>query len=116
MYNDCYGGFGFSKLALDEYNKNTIFESDGYNIDRNDPIMINICKTLGSLVNTKYSCIKIKKIPIIYQHYCKIKEYDGKEIVVIDYKKYKLDCIKDIIDNEDDENSKIIKIKEILKN
>lgn len=116
MYNDCYGGFRFSKLALDEYNKNCIFESNGFDIDRNDPIMIGLCKQLGPAVNGPHTKIKIQMIPKIYQHYYDIDEYDGKETIVIDYTTYKLDTIKNIMTLEISNEEKLKRIDKILNN
>jgi hypothetical protein len=113
MYNDQYGGFRFSELAINEYKKKSIFEySDS--IDRTDPIMINICKNLGCESNSIHSNIKIKEIPTIYKNYYSIKEYDGKEHIKIDYQRYQLDCIKNIINADYTNDEKIAKIKTVL--
>jgi hypothetical protein len=113
MYNDRYGGFRFSELAINEYKKKSIFENC-YSIDRTDPIMINICKELGGQVDSRHSSIKIKEIPIIYKNYYTIVEYDGKEHIEIDYQKYKLDQINEIINDNYTDNMKIEKIKALL--
>lgn len=116
MYNDCYGGLRFSKLALEEYNKNCIFESTTYDIDRNDPIMVGICKQLGTGVNGPHSKIKIYLLPIIYQQYYDIDNYDGKETIVIDYTTYKLDTIKNTMTLSISNEEKLKRINDILYN
>ena len=119
MYNVEYGGYSFSKKALDEYNDikssadpNHITEKYGFNIDRTDPVMISIVKKLGNEANNSFhSDIVIEEIPLIYKNYYEIKEYDGLEEIIIKKNKYKVDMIRKIMNSG---NEKLIEIQKIL--
>ena len=99
MYNTCYGGFSFSRAAKDEYRKKCPEkeEDDCWDIDRHDPVMVQIVKELGTRANGLCSEIQLKKIPLEYLHHYKIREYDGLERVVIDHNAYKVDKAKAIL-------------------
>lgn len=91
MYNDAYGGFGFSEKALKMYCEKKRIEYDSNNkwftikmsdkIDRHDIDMLEIVKELGSEANGSHCKIKIEKIPAKYKETYKISEYDGLETV-----------------------------------
>jgi hypothetical protein len=106
LYNDCYGGWSLSDKAKELYKirKLNIDNSNKlpYLTRRSDPILIQIFDELGNEFDGKYSRTNVDKIDKKYEYYYDIEEYDGKENVIIDYKKYELDKIKN-------------KIKEILK-
>ena len=122
LYNGCHGGWKISENAIELYklrNKNYNFiglHSD--DICRSDPIIIQIYKELGDECNTKYSKIKIKKIPKKYEEYYYISEYDGLECIKINYNEYKLDSIynkiTEILQNTNNNNIKIIEIEEFI--
>jgi hypothetical protein len=108
LYNMSYGGFDLSEKAEKLYNKEL------YDYERRyDPDLIKIYKKLGSEINGEFSSIIAKKIPKIYRDYIIIDEYDGMESVTINYDKYNLDTIKNIIENDENNDEKIKKIKQI---
>jgi hypothetical protein len=102
MYNAKYGGFSFSDAAKELYYERSKKDRDKFSIwevDRTDPVMVEIVKELGSRVNSTFSNIELKAIPAKYKTCYYISEYDGIECVGINHKKYKLDCIKKVIDS-----------------
>jgi len=133
LYNTCYGGFSLSKKAADLYNErmialNTINgntngktdykkmgQYDFYSYDRHDPLLVEVYNELGNEFNSSYSKVKIVKIPNKYQNHYIINEYDGLENVDIDFHKYKVDTIKEILNNINiDNDEKINKIQSII--
>lgn len=122
MINECYGEFRFSNLALDKYYTIKYAADPQYvlnnEIDREDVIMINICKTMGKSANARCSNIVIKSIPSIYKKHYSIDEEGGWETIIINYNKAKLDAIQNIINNSldtIDAIDQLNKIKNILK-
>jgi hypothetical protein len=66
----------------DEYeklSKGNDISWDDYNLRRDDPILIKTIKLLGNKADSKYSKLKIVKIPIDIEW--NIEEYDGSEWV-----------------------------------
>jgi hypothetical protein len=57
---------------------------------KSDPIIIQIYKELDDEFNTKYSKVKIKKIPKRYEEYYYISEYNDLESIKINYTEYKI--------------------------
>jgi hypothetical protein len=125
LYNACYGGWGISDKAMELYklrnvNDNSMgleYECDEL-LSRTDPILIQIYNELGNEMNTKWSKIKIKKIPKIYENYYFITQYDGKECVEIDFTKYKLDTmynkITEILQSTNNNDIKVMEIEEFI--
>ena len=78
--NRCYGGFGLSEKAFDLYkekaNNDITYVHD---IDRADPILIEVIELLGDEANTRFSKLKITEIPDGVEW--EIAEYDGYEHV-----------------------------------
>ena len=102
MYNECYGGFGFSDLAKGEYCKRCPGATDIDNIERHDPIMVQIVADLGSeRASASFSKIGLEEIPSQYVDHYSILEYDGMETVRIRYNKYKLDYARLILKNQE---------------
>lgn len=145
LYNSDYGGYSVSKKAIKLYikkmleiNPNYVFNgkcisianecdetcvgicdtSRYYYIKRHDPVLVEVFKELGNSFNESYSTIKIWKIPKKYENYYSISEYDGNEHIWIEYEKYKLDKIKNIIDGlgvkDTDSHAKIGEIGKVL--
>lgn len=87
VINTCYGGFGLSQRAMDEYCKLAgITERDFHDrdISRDDPYLIKIVKELGMGANGSHANLKIVEIPgDISWH---IAEYDGNEWVAEDHR------------------------------
>ena len=80
VINSCYGGFGLSDKALDMYkqlsNKYDIYD---FELDRTDPILIQIVETLGAEANGRFAKLCIIEIPDDVKW--EITEYDGNESV-----------------------------------
>ena len=78
VINACYGGFGLSKEALALFNERSgttiTYEHD---IERNDPILVEIVEELGESANTRFSELKVVEIPDDVEW--EIEEYDGNE-------------------------------------
>ena len=110
VINKCYGGFGLSEEAVLLYAKkkglNLIIErnkglklnhyylnekKDGNyfcerDIQRNDPILVQVVKELGVKANGSCSELKIVEIPDDVEWI--IEEYDGKEWVSEDHRRW----------------------------
>jgi len=92
VINVCYGGFGLSKEAIDLYCSKTGMNpgewsesyhsySDFYerDLERDNPILVEVVKELKDRANGYFSDLKIVKIPEDVKYY--IHEYDGYEEV-----------------------------------
>lgn len=92
VINDCYGGFGLSKLATESYAarkgitlgkwKETwgFFEDFScHEIDRSDKDLVDIVESLGALANGSCAELKIVEVPDDAEWH--IAEYDGMEHV-----------------------------------
>lgn len=101
IYSNCFGGFGLSNEAIRMYlklkgiefrEKNESFgnlfeyDEDGkveyfsvYDLDRADPILIQVVETLGAKANSRFSDLKIIDLPPGTKY--RIQEYDGNEWV-----------------------------------
>ena len=80
VINDCYGGFGLSTRAQQEYRKRAgITESDWCDRDvaRDDAYLVQIVRELGMAANGAHSNLKIVEIPGDVDWI--IQEYDGAE-------------------------------------
>jgi hypothetical protein len=101
VYNDCYGGFGLSKKAIERYCElsglGATFVEDEYsgywelpngdywyhsNLSRDDPFLVQVVEELGKEANNhnRYSNLQIVELPAgtLYR----IEEYDGMEKVM----------------------------------
>lgn len=98
VYNDCYGGFSLSKVALARYAEikgwKFVDEPEGtfllmpsgeemYNYEigdnRTDPVLVQVVEELGVEANDNYSHLMIAELPAgsLYR----IVEYDGLEYI-----------------------------------
>jgi hypothetical protein len=124
LYNDCYGGFVISKRVIDLYNikmkginpehENILYNENYYlnNIKRHDQVLVDVYNQLGNDFNEgDYTNIKVKYIKKKYENCYYISEYDGLESVLIDINKYKLETIKNIVEDNINSDEKINKIK-----
>ena len=123
MYNDQYGGFSFSSEAIEEYNRRKVpgaspqdeeyFQT--HEIDRHDPLMVQICSEMGPKANGMYARIEIEQIPISLANYYWIEEYDGLESVQIDHQQFGLDAVRSILNDQSlNDKRKISKALEVL--
>ncbi len=77
VYNNCYGGFSLSYVAVEELGKlGVVFDDD---IPRHDKRLIKVVKKLGAAANGRFTELKIAKIT--GKKY-RIEEYDGAESVI----------------------------------
>ena len=80
VINSCFGGFGLSDAALDEYkNREGITDPDFYyyDIPRDCPVLVAMVEEQGTAINGTFSDLKIVEIPDGINWY--IEEYDGRE-------------------------------------
>jgi hypothetical protein len=81
--NTDFGGFGLSNQALELYK--VLMEIplttnlDYWEIDRDDPVLVQIIEQLGDSAGDSYSSLKIVEIPDGVKW--RISEYDGVEWV-----------------------------------
>ena len=82
VINGCFGGFGLSDAALQEYKgRRDITDPDFYyyDIPRDCPVLISMIEEQGTAINGTFSDLKIVEIPDDVNWY--IAEYDGLEHV-----------------------------------
>lgn len=92
VINRCYGGFGLSVEGLNLYN--SLSEKDlrhSYDIDRDDPFLIQVVETLGEKADGFNAELEIVMIPEDLDF--EITEYDGMESYEIILKVGILDLI-----------------------
>jgi hypothetical protein len=99
MYNTCYGGFSLSDAAVDEFRRRCpeALEVNARNVERHDPVMVQIVREMGAKANGMCAKIELKRIPAEYQNHYKIGEYDGLEGVQLQYNKYRVDAVREIL-------------------
>lgn len=125
LINKSYGGFGYSQIAVDEYNRrmidiNPTFKPirtqtpDYQDISRDDPIMVQIVKDLGEQANDRWSRLEIIKVPYDYYTSIEIQEYDGLEKWTINFSKYKLHKIEKLLFSDIPDYEKISKMYSII--
>lgn len=80
VINSCYGGFGLSDKALVLYNAlaNTDIQCC-FELERNDPILVRVVKTLGDEANGRFAKLRIVEIPDDVNW--EISDYDGCESI-----------------------------------
>jgi hypothetical protein len=101
IYNDCYGGFGFSEQFATEYEKQAGVplneEKRLYHLRdlRMDPVAIKILEEKGTEWSSgPYSHLIVATIPAIFEKYWEIDESDGNEAVRVGIS----DALADILD------------------
>jgi hypothetical protein len=80
VINGCFGGFGLSDAALDEYkSRSDITDPDFYyyDIPRDCPVLVAMVEEQGTAINGAFSDLKVVEIPDGINWY--IEEYDGRE-------------------------------------
>jgi hypothetical protein len=84
VFNACYGGFGLSDEAEIRYRELTDNinneDFDVYDIDRADPILVQVVEELGDKANGGFA--KLCVIPLPAGTRYRIDEYDGIETVM----------------------------------
>lgn len=82
VINDCYGGFGITDAALEEYKSCRGITDENfwyYDIPRDCPVLVSMVEEQGDAMNSHYSELKVVEIPDDVEWY--IEEYDGMEHV-----------------------------------
>ena len=82
VINGCFGGFGLSDAALEEYKgRRDITDPDFcyYDIPRDCPVLVSMVEEQGTAINGAFSDLKVVEIPDGIRWY--IDEYDGMEHV-----------------------------------
>ena len=82
VINGCFGGFGLSDAALEEYKgRRDITDPDFYyyDIPRDCPVLVAMIEEQGDAINGAFSDLRIVEIPDDVNWY--IEEYDGMEHV-----------------------------------
>lgn len=92
VINSCHGGFGLSRLATEQFAQRRgielgewhdewhgFTEFDSFNINRSDPLLVEIVEQLGEAASDKFSRLKVVEVPDEVKW--TIKEYDGLEWV-----------------------------------
>lgn len=82
VINSCFGGFGLSDAALNEYKvRKDITDPDFYyyDIPRDCPVLVAMIEEQGTAVNGGFADLRIVEIPDDVDWY--IEEYDGNEHV-----------------------------------
>ena len=75
VINTCYGGFGYSDKAREQYG----LPECNWKIDRDDPMLVKAVEELGDKANYQFSELKVVEIPDGIDW--SIEEYDGMEHV-----------------------------------
>lgn len=82
LYNQCYGGFGFSSQCKEEYTRRTgqsVRYEEGL---RTDPVMITLFLEKGSKwMSGRYAELAFHEVPEALLEFIHVSEYDGKESV-----------------------------------
>lgn len=87
VINACYGGFGLSKEALALFNERSgTVNTYEYDIERNNPILVEIVEQLGEAADGRFAELKVVEIPDDVQW--QIEEYDGNEWVAEKHRKW----------------------------
>jgi len=82
VINKCYGGFGLSKEAMDLYLERKGMQGEKLHdseIERDDPVLVEVVEELGILASGKYAEVEVVDIPDDVEW--EIEEYDGNEWV-----------------------------------
>jgi len=82
VINGCFGGFGLSDAALQEYKiRSDITDPDFYyyDIPRDCPVLVAMVEEQGTAINGAFSDLKVVEIPDGINWY--IEDYDGREHV-----------------------------------
>lgn len=80
VINTCFGGFNLSTKALLRYRELTGQDEVCYwEIDRADPVLVQVVEELGDEADGEFSRLKIVEIPDDVRWF--IEEYDGSEHV-----------------------------------
>jgi hypothetical protein len=83
VYNCCYGGFSLSEVAVSRYSElSGLSVSEFYDrdIDRDDPLLVQVVEELGQAANGGFAKLYIAEVPSGTKY--RIDEYDGLECIM----------------------------------
>ena len=80
VYNGCFGGFGLSRAAWERYVELGGKAESQYDMDRTDPILVQVVEELGQEANGSFADLCIRELETGTKY--RIDEYDGSESVV----------------------------------
>lgn len=80
VINKCYGGFGLSAKAMKRYGELEGTAKSDYDMERTDPLLIQVVKELGEEANANYAKLAVIEIPDDVDW--ELFDYDGIEMVV----------------------------------
>jgi hypothetical protein len=126
--NRCYGGFSLSEKAVEilrtrmgdpkiqSYSFQSYYsdDDDDGRYSRRHPVLIEVINELGEEADGPFAEIDVEYIEEKYKRFYSISEYDGMEGVKINYNKFTNHEIKQILYSEDDDSTKIQKMKQII--
>lgn len=80
VVNKCYGGFDLSREARDMYKYRAgVKDFHPFDLDRTDPILIQVVEELGKDANGRFSDLRIVEIPDDIVWF--IDDHDGRETI-----------------------------------
>lgn len=77
VINRCYGGFSLSQKACEALGLDSPYDD----VDRADPRLVQVVRTLGKEANGKYSELAVVTLPSATTDYY-VEDYDGMETVI----------------------------------
>jgi len=106
LYNDCYGGFGFSEEFKAAYKERTGRDATTFNqlfrAVRADPIAVELFERLGSArASGENASLSVREIPALFERYWTIEEYDGNEWVHVNVNEAYADLLHQYMDSGD---------------
>lgn len=83
VYNSCYGGFGLSEKGIElgrELSGDNTWNDYKFELDRADPILVQVVETLGDEANNNHCKLTIRELDkgTLYR----IDEYNGTEEIM----------------------------------
>ena len=112
IYNTCYGGYSFSKEAIQEYRRRLALQYESLGaleegVDtgdsdlRTDPIMVGVVKEMGPRSYGTHAELKIAQVPLRFAEHYVIEDYDGYESVSLNWDEYRLTKISKAVDQSE---------------
>lgn len=106
LYNDCYGGFGFSEEYAAAYKERTGREvntfSQLFRAIRADPVAVELFERLGAKrASGENASLSVREIPALFERYWTIEEYDGNEWVYVNVNEAYADLLHQYMDSGD---------------
>lgn len=99
VLNGCYGGFGLSDMVMNRYHELGGKENYGWEVDRCDPILIQILKEFGvGELDDDCTELYIQEFDDRYDY--RIEDYDGIETLHL---KIREDVLRELIRKGDEE-------------